>query len=286
MIFSCNIENERINYSYTKYNVMISKIVFDCTFHYNNPRNGIHMHNYYEVCFVLEGSGEFHCGGESYKINKNTLFIGPPHVNHEIIWSQKEPLKLNYFTFPLSSNSAKSVLLPQDLIIKDFLNKHNMHADNCTHIRTYFEMLSKYAYCNGKYGTSEIQSTLLIDIMLSLSKAEDLLPLKTDEPIVQEITSFISGNIWTKIVISDICNHVNMSERTIFSLFNKHFGTTPTNYINSLKMSTAVGYLNMGFSVKNVAVLLGFSDISSFSRMFKKYYKESPTRFTEKHFSI
>jgi len=242
------------------------------------------MHNYYEVCFVIEGSGEFHCDGICHTINKNTLFVGPPHVNHEIIWTEKEPLKLSYFTFSLSSNSAKSNLLPQDLIIMDFLNKHTIHLDNCTHIRTYFEMLSKYLYCNGKYGTSEIQCTMLIDIMLSLSNAEDLLQTKSDDPVVQEITNFISVNIWTKIGISDICNHVNMSERTLFNLFNKLFGTTPINYINSLKMSTAAGYLNMDFSVKNVAVLLGFSDISSFSRMFKKYYKVSPTKFTEKHF--
>jgi AraC-like DNA-binding protein len=262
----------------------MSKIIFDCIFYYNNPRNGIHMHNYYEVCFVLEGSGEFHCEGVCYKINKNTLFIGPPLVNHEIIWTEKEPLKLSFFTFSLSSNSTKAQLLKQDLIIKDFLNKHNICIGDCSHIRTYFEMLSKYVSCNGKYGIDEIQSTMLMDIMLSLSTVQDLLLRRADNPITQEITNFIRGNIWTKITINDICNHVNMSERTIFNFFNKQFGTTPINYINSLKMSTAVGYLDMGFNVKNVAVILGFPDISSFSRMFKKYYKVSPTKFTEKHF--
>ena len=285
MIFSCNIENDRMNITYNKYSVLMSKQIFDCTFYLNNPRNGIHMHNYYEACFVLEGSGEFHCEGNIYKLVKNTLFIGAPFVNHEIIWTENEPLKLSFFTFSISSNGSKVQLLKQDLIIKDFLHTHNMHVDNCPHIRTYFEMLSKYVSCKGKYGTDEIQGAMLMDIMISLSSTKDLLQLKTDNPIVQEITSFISENIWGSITISDICNHVNMSERTLFNFFNSQFGTTPTNYINSLKMSTSLGYLNMGFSVKKVAILLGFSDISSFSRMFKKYYKQSPTKFIKDHFA-
>lgn len=278
MTFSCNIENESMNLSYNSYNVMMSKTIFDCTFYYNNQRNGFHWHNYYEVCLVLEGSGEFNCDGVCYKIYKNTLFIGPPLVNHEIVWIGEEPLKLSFFTFSLSSNGTPTPLLKQDVIIKEFLNKHNIHVDNCSHIRTYFDMLSKYQSCNGKYGTDDIQATMLIDIMISLSTKKELISHKTDNPIIQEITNFISSNIWDKITIRDICKHVNMSERTIFNLFKLHFETTPINYINSLRMSTSVGYLNMGFSVKKIAILLGFSDISSYSRMFKKYYRISPTK--------
>ena len=57
-------------------------------------------------------------------------------------------------------------------------------------------------------------------------------------------------------------------------------GITPVNYITQVKMKKALEYLyEQNYSVKEVAALVGYTDIYTFSKAFKKIYGIPPSSF-------
>ena len=59
-------------------------------------------------------------------------------------------------------------------------------------------------------------------------------------------------------------------------------GKTTTDYINGIRMEKAADYLNKGdLTITEIALRCGFDSINYFSRLFKRHYNVSPTKFKE-----
>lgn len=72
----------------------------------------------------------------------------------------------------------------------------------------------------------------------------------------------------------------NMSYSYFRSLFKKHYGRSPGQFIDQLRMSEAKKLLHMGQdSIKEISEKLGFENPYYFSRFFKKHQGMSPKHF-------
>ncbi len=278
MVFSCNIESERYEYKYAAAQMSISNI-YRCTFDINNSHNNRHTHNYYEVCFVSSGKGSFYCGDNCIQISKDTIFVGPPNIAHEIVLLGQEPLNIYFFTFAIHSYKTTKTADDKSIIILNFLKHGLEYAENCSSLSFWFEMISKYSAAGGQYGLKSIYETMLLDILLTLTPNSKM-NADFDKLDIQ-INAFIEENLWEDITIEKLCNFTKMSKRSLFYYFKKTFNATPIQYVNLKKLRAAAGYLQMGFPVKNVAQMITDKDPSSFSRMFKNYYGVSPAYYVK-----
>lgn len=78
----------------------------------------------------------------------------------------------------------------------------------------------------------------------------------------------------------DLATAANMSLRQLQRTFREELDTTPHNFIIMLKMEQAAALLREGKSnVSEVAWALGFTDPAYFSKVFKKYFGNSPKEF-------
>lgn len=283
LIFSYYTGNANQHFSFHQYTAMISKVI-PCTFDLHYTRNGLHQHDCFELCFVMEGSGAFYSGGKSYPIKRDTVFVGTPFVEHEIILKGSKPLTLYFFTLSISAcaKASKKEYVKQDIIIENFLSKNSIAADHGSHIRAYFEMLSLYINAGGVHGTEQILSAMLMDMLLHLTKSEDHLDFCEISRRRQKVIGYVYKNIQSKITVEDLCALLNLSARGLFYFFKSAFQATPAQYIQSVKMSVATDYLRMGFHIKYIATALGFSEISSFSRTFKMHFGTSPSQYRMK----
>ena len=97
---------------------------------------------------------------------------------------------------------------------------------------------------------------------------------------LQPVLIYINHHLSESIRIGDLANTISLSEKYFMSFFKKAMGTTPINYITQLKMRKASEYLHeQNFSVKEVAAMVGYTDIYTFSKAFKKVYGTSPSKF-------
>lgn len=97
---------------------------------------------------------------------------------------------------------------------------------------------------------------------------------------LQPVLIYISHHVAEPIYISDLAHILNLSEKYFIMFFKKAIGITPINYIIQVKMKKALEYLHeQNRSVKEVAALVGYSDIYTFSKAFKKVYGIPPSKF-------
>ena len=80
--------------------------------------------------------------------------------------------------------------------------------------------------------------------------------------------------------VKSLCAQYNFSDKYFREHFRALFGSTPTQYLIGLRLEEAARLLSSGtHSVSEVAEAVGFSDIYYFSRLFKKRFWCSPSRF-------
>jgi signal transduction histidine kinase/DNA-binding response OmpR family regulator len=83
------------------------------------------------------------------------------------------------------------------------------------------------------------------------------------------------------LVVSDIAHDMNMSERQFYRQVKEHTGQTPSQYIKTLRLTTARKLLEdrTHDSVKAVAISVGFKDVRYFTIQFKKAFGRLPSEY-------
>lgn len=77
--------------------------------------------------------------------------------------------------------------------------------------------------------------------------------------------------------MSTLANELDVSERTLIRRFQAALDQTPLRYLQSLRIEVARGLFEAGdLSIEEVAVKVGYSDVSSFCRLFKERVGLSP----------
>jgi len=69
--------------------------------HYSNS---LHRHSFFEICYVLEGSGEYTDDGVDYPLQAGTLFCSKPGVWHQI--RSEQGLALFFVAFEVDESQT------------------------------------------------------------------------------------------------------------------------------------------------------------------------------------
>lgn len=103
--------------------------------------------------------------------------------------------------------------------------------------------------------------------------------LRLEKPVYQ-IRDFMSSNYANHQItaISALARRFNFSVRTLEREYHREFDTSPQQYVRQLRMEKAQELILKHTTVREVADLLGYSEISSFSRAFKRYFGYSPNQ--------
>ncbi|CAL2105245.1 AraC family transcriptional regulator [Tenacibaculum sp. 190524A02b] len=94
---------------------------------------------------------------------------------------------------------------------------------------------------------------------------------------------FIDENLQTKLLLDNVAKEACYSPYHFHRLFTAVVGETFTNYIQRKRIERAAIFLlkNKPVTISEIAEVVGFTNVSSFSRSFKKYYGVSPKELKE-----
>ncbi len=106
-----------------------------------------------------------------------------------------------------------------------------------------------------------------------LSKAIEL----SGKPLVGRLEQFLEENPRQHASLQWIAQHFHVSVSYVSHKIKEDTGLSFTTYVNTVKTKQAKELLEMtGSSISQIAVALGYSDASYFSRVFKKIAGRSP----------
>lgn len=95
---------------------------------------------------------------------------------------------------------------------------------------------------------------------------------------INKAKEFIDCNFENSLTIHDIATYALLSEYHFYRLFKQVQGISPTQYIIKKRLEKARQLIaTKNGSISEVALHTGFSDVFSFSKMFKKHFNIPPS---------
>lgn len=109
--------------------------------------------------------------------------------------------------------------------------------------------------------------------------SKPILKDKKESLDISQIIAYMSENC-NSITLAQVAEHFHYSIAHISKAIHRASGKTFTELLNSFKMEKATHYLkHSDFSIEKIALLLGYSERSTFDKTFKKYHGKTPTQY-------
>ena len=94
---------------------------------------------------------------------------------------------------------------------------------------------------------------------------------------ISSVESYIRKNLHQPMKITELAEVACMSPKHFQRAFKKSFGTSPGKYIEMRKVKKSLELLREPLQVKDIAAEMGFWNYETYSRVFKKYCRISPS---------
>ena len=118
--------------------------------------------------------------------------------------------------------------------------------------------------------------------MAILELAQRAYQQKNSGGYVKRVREYISQNISTELRVEEIAAQVHISANYLSQIFRQETGQTLRDYIAAERIRRAKDYLLMGKSLRETAILTGFSSDSYFVQKFKAAVDMTPKQFQKR----
>jgi AraC family transcriptional regulator len=96
----------------------------------------------------------------------------------------------------------------------------------------------------------------------------------------KRVCEYIRAHLGSDLGVAELADQVNLSPHYFSTLFKKALGMPPHRYVLQERIHAAQRLLSIGrMDISELALNLGFSDQSHFSRAFRKVTGTTPTRY-------
>ncbi|NIB44145.1 helix-turn-helix domain-containing protein [Pseudomaricurvus alkylphenolicus] len=98
--------------------------------------------------------------------------------------------------------------------------------------------------------------------------------------IVRDIQQWMEDHYNTNVRIDDLCEQFGLSNRSLVRRFKQATGITPLNYLQDVRLDSASRLLvQSNQTIEKITHEVGYEDISSFTRLFKRRTGFSPSGY-------
>jgi purine nucleosidase len=227
---------------------------------------------------ITQGEGCMLLGDKEYPLCKGSLLYIPKRCAYAFTAQSKLSMLTVYFEASQIDKSGEQQALDR-LLDWSVLTCGHSQEDL---IRLMLQRIVEH------WKTPEFQSVLkaqglLIQLLAELSE----LSLNSKQrgvshyfQIVSQAKSFLKDNVEANVTLDQLSDHLRINKFHLINIFKQVENTTPMQYYRFLKITRAAALLESGhLPVKQVAYLLGYSSVQSFTRVFKKEMGLSPTDY-------
>lgn len=241
-----------------------------------NYRIGPRISPYYYLIFVLEGEGTLIQGNRTFPLRKNDMFCLFPQVTHEYFTNPDAPLHKAFFAF-----DGKQAL---QLLNRIGLQPQSPHMPNAL-TSAVIEKLWDFFDLNlnpNRQNTDLARLTVFYQIF-------DLLTLNADSSRgidgcspswLQKGMEYLDIHFAEGITIESVAEYVGVDRSHFTKTFQKAYGMPPMKYVQQLKVNEARLLLKQtDFKLSEIAQSVGYPDLFTFSKAFKKAAGISPSTY-------
>ncbi|MFD1888006.1 helix-turn-helix transcriptional regulator [Paenibacillus wenxiniae] len=216
--------------------------------------------------------------GQNYVLGKNNVWCVPSHSTLEYINNTDEPLE----TFFIGFNGAQADLLIRQSGMHEGYSELSHELFDCL-LQCYTTIL------NTKHEPDTFTSELrrmemlykIFGLLCQCSESRtDHAELKRQTGWMEEAIDYIHAHYHKSITVNHVAEHVGIHRTHFSKQFHHMYKVPPAEYIRSLKMEKARRLLlETSDSLAEIAYAVGYPDVFSFSKAFKKYSSFTPKKY-------
>ncbi|ADY29272.1 helix-turn-helix domain-containing protein [Cellulophaga lytica] len=246
-----------------------------------------HRLKFYAIVFITEGTGEHLIDFKTYSYKKNDmLFVGK---NQTHAWLKQKNVKgyIAIFTQDfLNENQQTFKDLSYSYPYNSFLHSPKL---TITNTNTHYTLVTVFALIYKEFSLSKttvskqiIQSLLRVAFLKikTLSKQFNLEQNKSDISLFIQFQNQLDKNISITRNVNEYCKILNTTYRKLNDTCKVFTHKTAKSFIDDVIILKAKQYLSD--QDKNISItsyLLGFEEVSNFSKFFKKHTSYTPKQF-------
>ena len=259
-------------------------------------RNYLHVHSFFELCYVYKGSGTFFINGSLHRIHPGDTLIAKPGEAHEMVSSRRQPLGIYFWAFTLSALPVAQKSGAEDAlaeVIRQFPSTA-VPLVRVDSIAPVLRLMTREA-ADRAAGYPEMINALFAKSVVDTvrgavpGRAEgfaggvDGRSRTVAESQVQTAIHYLRDNLARRFEVRDVAVQVNLSERQLRRLFHHVVGTSILAYLTNLRIERAADLLlNTEMPIKQIAAAVGYPDTHYFTTLFGRERGTTPAAFRRK----
>lgn len=244
---------------------------------------GPRMTTYYSLHFVLEGAGTFVSGSQAYSLGRNDLFCLFPNRSHEYYTSKKQPLQLAWIAF--DGRKAQQILEQCGISPDIPYLAGGIRPEARKLIGDFFASVR----ASGQEMTGFAKLGILYNLFDAVAVPAAKLAQENDGPAngwLQKGLDYLDMHYAEGITIRKAASYAGVDRAHFSRKFHSVYGLSPVRYLQRLKIDAAKRMLTeTSFTPAEIALSVGYADLFSFSKAFKKCTGMTPNMFRKRSVS-
>ena len=255
--------------------------------------------NNFSIKYVISGEETYNINGVDYVLKKNDYVLCNQFCEGKVFINSPNSVKgicidisPDLVAEVLASYHAPDTNIP-DLNLGNYFNSSNFMEQQFSSSNINFgrkliqleNILSKKPHEDHIFN-KEFYYRLIEDIIADyiplVKQFQSLRSIKssTKKDLLRKLSlgkSFIDENFYSDIQIVDIAATAHISQYHFFRLFRNVYNISPLQYLIKKRMEKAQELL-LKMPINQIALELGYQDIFSFSKAYKKFYGIAPSK--------
>lgn len=249
-----------------------------------------HWHGEVEILMIVSGKLKFITPYNDYELNAGDIIFATsnllhctkaigdfPGIHKEFIFSplliggSPESAIAQKYVIPFINFGPEVIYIPANHPKSDiFTNSLNTAYEICTNKPEGYELYIRH-----------LMETVWMELKTISADTTVHRPKRTaSEERIRTMIHYLEENFSLEITVSDIAATANVSPRECSRCFKHQLGTTPMDYLLSLRINKACEMLqNTDYAISDIAMRCGFSSSSYFTKLFHAKSGVTPRQY-------
>lgn len=244
-----------------------------------------HTHNYVEIIYMVSGKSVHIIDDERIELKKGDLLFLNQHASQEIMKCDKQDIAVNFIILPQFFNEIFTMLGQEDNALRSFiigcltenntgLNYLYYNSENNIPIQNLLENLI-WNLLEDEPNKRSINQLTMGLLFINLINHSDKIKTSNnsfEQTITLKMLSYIDTD-FKNASLSSFASKNGFDVYTLSRIIKKQTGLTFKNLLENKRLNQACFLLNnTPLTIKEIALNVGYENISFFYKLFKRNY--------------
>ncbi len=255
-----------------------------------------HTHNYVELVYMCQGTTTHIINGEEICLEKGELLFLNQNATQEVLPAGEEDIAVNFIILPIFFDYALSMMDEDDNFVRKFVldclkskdadvSYLHFKVSEILPIQNLMENLI-WTIHNKQSNKRSINQATMGLLLLQLMNYTELAEVGSDnknQELMMSVYRYIEEH-YKDGELSKLAEALHYDVYWLSRAIHSITGNTYTDLLQQKRMRQAAYLLaTSGLTVSDIALAVGYENVSYFHRLFHKYYDVSPRKYRLEH---